>query len=141
MDPCISSRAVKELDGMTPILAPTVLIVDDDLGFLWWLGEIFAQAGCRPLPALNCEEADGLAIEPDLVVVNPCLPGVCGMLQRAMRGKNRLRTVTIGAPPKALTSSIYVDGILDRPILLHATSRSEWVKKVHNLLKELGVWD
>jgi hypothetical protein len=30
-----------------PLGKPTVLIVDGDLGFIWWLGDVFAEAGCR----------------------------------------------------------------------------------------------
>jgi hypothetical protein len=37
--------------------AQTVLIVDDDLGFVCWLGELFTEPGCRPLPGLSCGEA------------------------------------------------------------------------------------
>jgi hypothetical protein len=32
----------------------TVLIVDPDLGLLFWLGEISTKAGCRTIPALDC---------------------------------------------------------------------------------------
>src|SRR5579864_7603483 len=37
--------------------AMTVLIVDDDLGFVWWLGDIFNEAGARCVPALSCGAA------------------------------------------------------------------------------------
>ncbi len=61
--------------------ALTVLIVDDDLAFLWWLGEVFAEAGYQAAPALDCRQAlvllKQLDLDLDLLVVNPKLAG-CG---------------------------------------------------------------
>jgi hypothetical protein len=60
-------------------VGPTALIVDDDLGFVWWLGERFHEAGYQPAPALNPRQAGFLVKELNLkitvVVVNPGLPG------------------------------------------------------------------
>ena len=56
-----------------------VLIVDKDLGFALWLGEIFIEAGCHAAPALDCKQAISITTELnlkiDLVVVNPRLRG------------------------------------------------------------------
>ena len=35
----------------------TVLIVDEDVGFVFWLGEILTKLGCRAVPALDCTQA------------------------------------------------------------------------------------
>ena len=52
---------------MTETLSgPTVLIVDKDLGFLWWLGEIFSEAGYDVAPALDCKQAFSLTTELNL---------------------------------------------------------------------------
>jgi hypothetical protein len=37
--------------------AQMVLIVDDDLGLVCWLGDILNEAGIRSIPALSCGEA------------------------------------------------------------------------------------
>jgi hypothetical protein len=36
---------------------PVVLILDTDLGFVVWLGEIFSEVGCEVVPALNSDQA------------------------------------------------------------------------------------
>ena len=35
----------------------TILIVEGDIGFLMWLGDLLSQAGHRPLPALTGADA------------------------------------------------------------------------------------
>jgi hypothetical protein len=61
------------------------LVVDDDLGFVWWFGEIFFRAGYQVVPALSCREAISrvkeLDLRVDLVLVNPKLRGVSRMLR------------------------------------------------------------
>jgi DNA-binding NtrC family response regulator len=120
--------------------APTVWIVDDDLGFVWWLGEIFAEAGCRTLPALSAEDAISLMKKlkagMDVVVVNPELPGIRGMLQTLSRGNPHLRVVTIGASGE-LEKKFTVGGRLPRPTAFEPISRPEWLQNVRRLLREI----
>ena len=48
---------------MTPFpRKPTALIVDDDLGLIFWFGELFAKAGWNIVPALNCRQAVALTV-------------------------------------------------------------------------------
>ena len=114
----IVQRQGSEHDDVTRPPAPTVWLVDDDLGFVYWLGSIFTEAGCRALPALSCREAVALmkrlGIEPDLIVLNPHLPGVDRMLQGRVRHP---KIVTIGAPPEALATSIPIHARLERPFV------------------------
>jgi hypothetical protein len=35
----------------------TALIVEKDFGFAFWLAEIFNEAGCHVVPALDCQLA------------------------------------------------------------------------------------
>src|ERR1700735_4983427 len=55
------------------------LIVDHDLGFLMWLGDVFLEVGYQAVPALHCRQALALARRVNLpvstLVVNPELPG------------------------------------------------------------------
>jgi hypothetical protein len=66
-------------DEVTEAPVPTtVWIIDDDLGFVWWLGETFTEAVSRALPALSCDQAISLRqtlnVGIDLLVLNPRLP-------------------------------------------------------------------
>src|SRR5271155_5615134 len=64
---------------------PVVLIVDEDLGFVWWLGQIFSQAGCQVVPTLNSEQTVSftrdLNLKVDIIVVNPELAGIPDMIR------------------------------------------------------------
>jgi DNA-binding NtrC family response regulator len=124
-----------------PPAATTVWIVDDDLGFVWWLGEVFTDAGCRTLPALSCAQAmaliDELRVGIDLLIVNPQLPGVTGMLETLRSTHPKLKTVVIGSSPPERMAAIRPQAFLERPTASDSVSRPDWVKKVLKLLKEL----
>ena len=125
-----------------PPAATTVWIVDDDLGFVWWLGEIFTEAGCRAFPALSCAQMISLGrklnVGIDLLVVNPQLPGVIGMLQTLGRAHHNPQIVTIGEAPQALLAAIRPRASLQRPSGSDSVSRTEWRKKVRKLLKDVA---
>ena len=121
--------------------APTVWIVDDDLGFVLWLGEIFTAVGCRALPALSTRQAASLMNELrtgiDLLVVNPDLRGVAGMLQTLRLANRNLKIVFIVRSPQALTAPIQAQANLERPSGSDPISRPEWIEKARILLKQL----
>lgn len=122
---------------------PIVWIVDGDLGLVCWLGQIFTEASCRALPALSCQEGvvlmNALGIEPDVIVLNPNLRGVVGMLQRCARANRNLKIITIGAPLDAVTASIHPHVTLELPVPERAYSRPEWVERVQRILREVQV--
>ena len=78
---------------------PTVLIVDPDLGFVWWLGEILRNAGCAVVPALNCRQAitlmKELSLRLDLIFVDPTLLGVPSMIETLKSGQDRIKVVDV----------------------------------------------
>ena len=123
--------------------AQTILIVDEDIGFVWWLGDMLKEVGCRVLPALACGEAvlltKQLGIEPDLIIVNPSLAGTPQMLQFFIHTKSHLQIVTTGAPSKALTASIHVGAILERPSANEPAIRGQWLEKLRKLTRQAEV--
>ena len=125
---------------MSPLPAPTVWIVDDDLGFVWWLGEIFIEAGCHALPALSVAEASALMkrlqVGIDLVVVNPALVGVDRMLRSLKRANPSLKIIIIG-PGSLSGPTMRVHGTLIRPSAFEPLPRPEWLDKVRVLLREV----
>jgi len=70
-----------------PLVGPTVMVVDEDLGLICRLGKILAEAGYQVIPALNSRQAaslmERLRITPDLVIVNPSLMKVNSMSWKA----------------------------------------------------------
>jgi DNA-binding NtrC family response regulator len=125
-----------------PPAATTVWIVDDDLGFVWWLGEIFTEAGCLALPALGCKQAVALMRELnvgiDLLVVNPRLPDVLGMLQTLGQAHPNLKIVVIGKASPEFSTAVRPHANLEPPAACDSISRLDWLKKVRKLLKEVA---
>ena len=117
---------------------PIALIVDSDVGLIFWFGEIFARAGWNIVPALNCRQAVSLAVmwdsHIDLIVVNPALNGIVEMIQTLSR-VHRPRVVVIG--DSNVEADIPADATIDRPDVSTSFSRAEWADRVRKLLKEL----
>jgi hypothetical protein len=116
----------------------TALIVDDDVGLIFWFGEIFAKAGWNIVPALNCRQAVSLAVmwdsHVDLIVVNPALNGIVEMVQ-ALSLVHRPKIVMIRNPN--IEPDIRADATINRPDVSTSFSRAEWAEQVRKLLKEL----
>lgn len=123
-----------------PSRIPVVLIVDEDLGFVWWLGQIFSQAGCQVVPTLNAGQmvslTQDLNLKVDLIVVNPELSGVPEMI----------RTLSTSRPPKIVAirnhntdvgSSLHADATLERPSGWGPVSEKEWLECVRRLVKDI----
>jgi len=122
---------------------PTVWIIDDDLGFVWWLGEIFIQARCQPFPALTCEQAlslmTKLKVGADLIVINPHLRGVSAMLDTFNRSNRNLKIVALRNPSEPQAADAISEITLERPSRTDRMSPPEWLKKIRKLLKQAEV--
>jgi hypothetical protein len=125
-----------------PSRAPVVLIVDEDLGFVWWLGQIFSQAGCQVVPTLNPEQTlsftQDLNLKVDIIVVNPELPGVPDMI-RALSSSRSPKVVAIRNHDAGIRGTIKADSILERPSGWGPVSEKEWLGCVRRLVKDIRV--
>ena len=74
----------------------------------------------------------------DLLVLNPQLPGVIGMLQILSSGNTNFKVVAIGKASLVLATAIHPQANLERPSSSDSISRLEWVKKIRELLKEVA---
>ena len=117
----------------------SVLIVDDDLGFVFWLGELLAEAGCPAVPALNCQQAIShlkqFHVTVSAAIVNPSLEGVSHLLQTLGKANKQLRIVVVGPELDAL-SGIPAYAVLEKPSGWESLSRQEWLRKVKKALAE-----
>jgi DNA-binding NtrC family response regulator len=120
---------------------PTVLIVDDDLGFVWWLGEMFNEAGFRPVPALSARQAISFVEDANLkvvvAVVNPELRGVRKLIKTLRQTESRLvKIILIRDPTVSTTVVIRAHATLERPADCEPPSRHEWLRKLRRILNE-----
>ena len=125
--------------SMEPVRSPLVLIVDEDLGFVWWLSEIFSKAGCQVVPALNAGDSASMTSELDLdvdvLVVNPALAGVSEMIESLSRSRSP-KIVTIRDHDKQ-DAGVYGHATLERPSGLGVISQQDWLGCVRRLVKDL----
>jgi hypothetical protein len=123
-----------------PSRAPVVLIVDEDLGFVWWLGQIFSQAGCQVVPTLNSQQTvsvtRGLNLKPDVVVVNPELAGVSEMLQ-TLSSEQSPKIVAIRNHNSGVRGGLHADATLERPSGWGPVSEKEWLGNVRRLVRDI----
>lgn len=125
----------------SPLGAPAVLIVDEDIAFVWWLGEIFHDLGCRVVPALSCVEALLLAetanLNADVIVLNPALRGADAMLHAL----GRVRSPKIVAIHDTIGGD-RVDpaahAVLERPSAGEPITRVHWIWMLRGILAEVG---
>lgn len=77
----------------------TILILDNDLGFAFWLGQTLSAGNCEALPATNVPEATALIghfrLTIDLVIMNPSVPGAADFTRTLRREQGHLRVAEL----------------------------------------------
>jgi hypothetical protein len=123
-----------------PSRAPVVLIVDEDLGFVWWLGQIFSKAGCQVVPTLNSEQTvsitQDLNLKADVVVVNPELAGISEMIL-ALSSARPPKIVAIRNHNSSVPNALHADAALERPSGWGSVSEKEWLGCVRRLVRDV----
>ena len=118
----------------------TILILDSDVGFLFWVGALLHSAGHKPFPALSVSQAIELLREfnpgIDLLVANLAVSGADDFA-RNLRDKSHVRIVA-AVPPGAKPEQfpLDVDVVLRKPAELDEHARSEWLDRVRRVLGE-----
>ena len=75
----------------------TVLIVDGDLGFVFWLGQKLNEIGHRAWPAVTVSDAVALAkrVNPDVLIINRALPDAAQFVESRRRFHEHLRVFAL----------------------------------------------
>lgn len=118
--------------------SPTALIVDDDVGFILWLGEMLTETGYQAIPALHCRQAMTLVkkmdLRVDVLVVNPKLRGAARAVKALETEHPRLRVVLIRDPADPGQAPDSNHATLERPSAWEPISRPQWVTKMRKVL-------
>jgi hypothetical protein len=117
----------------------TVLIVDRDLGFVFWLGQHLDNIGYQALPAKGSVDATAilreLHVEIDLLIVNPDSDGASALTEALRRSQGHLKVITISSQEKE--SSVPFRGANAshyRPSFLDEASKAEWLETIERVL-------
>ena len=128
------------LDGPTaPMPIKTVLILDRDLGFVFWLGHVLTQAGYQALPANSCEAASKLITElklgVDLAIVSYSLPGTGPFIRALRHSRENLKVIAVlEAGEKPDSAFPGVDATQRRPGLASKAASTEWLDAIQGVL-------
>jgi DNA-binding response OmpR family regulator len=107
----------------------TILIVDDDLGFVMWLANTLRAHGYPTLPMTSAPEARKIIAEleiaeVDLVIVNPALLGASDLIDSRQMRQGFLRVLNI-------------EGVVRRRTAGSHAAQQKWLTKVFGALEEL----
>ena len=111
--------------------SPTaILIVDDDLGFLVWLGLTLSAGGFVTVPATTSSQAEQLiaelGIRTNLAIVNLALPGMSDLTRGLKRRDASLKVISIQSA-SGPTLTIKTDAS-------HSRSKQGWLTLVRKVL-------
>jgi len=117
---------------------PVILIVDDDLGFVWWLGALLAEAGYQTLPATSCRQAlsriKRLNGSLGAAIVNPTLPGGHRLLETLGNLPCQVNTILVCDPGADVLQADARGTVLEKPRAGEAFSREAWRRRVQQAL-------
>ena len=116
----------------------TVLIIDPELGFVFWLGQALDRAGYQALPAKNCEDAAELLkllnVEIHLLIVGRSVAGAGAFAEALRHGQGHLKVIAVigdgeepGAPfPGANAERLMLSDVDE-------TSEIEWLETIEDV--------
>ena len=112
-----------------------ILIVDNDLGFIFWLGAALIGAGYQAWPATSHSEAISLASRKplarlDLLIVNVSLPAASKIIAHFRGTQSQLKVMALGPQGRALPGVNYFQAT---PGLIDDAAKQEWVRAVKRM--------
>ena len=121
----------------------TILIIDDDLGFVFWLGRVLGDAGYQALPAKGFLEANALLselnTEIDLLIANPSLAGAADFVSALRRSRPNARVLAVlGEKDQKVGQIQDTDVIARKPLKPDAAAATLWVRMVEQILDPEG---
>jgi DNA-binding response OmpR family regulator len=117
--------------------AKSILVADDDLGFLLWASSTLAQAGYSPLPASTVNDALKWLDEADfhLLLINPNLPSASDLVRTVRNKYLQLKVALLSQSTDA--RYIGVDAVIPKPANADSSDMvSAWLKKIARLMSE-----
>jgi hypothetical protein len=121
----------------------TILLVDSDLGFAFWLGQALDRAGYEAVPTRTPRAATELIeehrISIDILVIDPYPPDAPSFISRLRQGRPSLKTVA--AFPEESDEPlpmIEFDAIKRKPQYRTEEAAAQWVRLVQRLLPAHG---
>jgi DNA-binding response OmpR family regulator len=114
-----------------------ILIVENDLGFIFWLGGTLVAADYQPWPACGVSDATELvgkaAIAIDLLIIDPSLPDATKLIAVLRRSQADLKVIALGAKAKTKLAGIDAWRRKPSPAQEPAKQEQEWLETVKDV--------
>ena len=117
----------------------TILLVDDDLAFVFWLGRILDAEGYAAFPAKSADDGRNLVAQcrlaVDLLIINKAIVGLSTFIKDLRVSQPSVEILVVVDP--ASTDSLTLDPsdtVLRKPERLDAVCRDELLASVQNVI-------
>jgi len=115
-----------------------ILLVDSDLGFTFWLGQLLDEAGYEAFPAKSIADAiqllDQLKFQIDLLVLNPALEGAVSFAAVLRHSQPHIKIVAVH-DPKLPGDWLEMDGSRPKTHRSDEAARSEWLNFIRTFCR------
>jgi len=127
---------------MSQEVTKSILVADDDLGFLLWAASILAQAGYSLRPAKSVAEALKWIENPDakfhLLFIDPDFPAASYLVHRARENHPGLKVASLSDTSGVV--DIGADAVISKPANADSPDTiSAWVKKIARLISQQSI--
>jgi len=116
----------------------TVLIVDPDFGFAFWLGHTFDEAGCEALPARSVLDAvqllEELNVAVDLLLLNTALPDAASFVSDLRLRQRPFKVIAIHDRPETSELFVEADATRFKTEAVDEVARQDWIQTVKAML-------
>ena len=119
-------------------LVNNILLVDSDLGFIFWLGQILDEAGYEAVPAKSVSDGIKLLAEISipihLLILDPALPAAASLISILRQKEPNLKVIAVPKSQTVAGNLAGVDIIQVKTCAVDRIARDEWVKVVQEAL-------
>ena len=118
----------------------TVLIVDPDLGFVFWLGQVLGNTRWQAVPAKDFQTAMALLRELhlekiDLLILNPSVQGAADFVQALRISQPNLKVAVALSENEQNPARIEnADSVIRKPRLADRAAGALWLRIIESLL-------
>ena len=115
-----------------------VLIVDSDIGFIFWLAKLLVEENYQPWPACSVLDATSLMnrrrLAPlDLLVVNPSVQGAAHLIESIRKKQPDLKVLAVD--PMNDRQVRGVNAWRARPHSADQSAKQKWMREIQRLLR------
>jgi DNA-binding NtrC family response regulator len=113
----------------------TILIIDTDVGFVFWLGRTLDDGGYQTIPAKDVPSAiamiDQFKLEVDLLIVNANLQGSTAFIEQLRR--SNVKVIALIADEDS-PLPMQVDASRKRPSNIDEKTRLDWIDFIESVV-------